>query len=75
MEFVNEIRRAETINMVENEIVKLERIIKPIVFKLNNMPKEERLTTIGTLLYELLLLTNMTPIEKLGTLEAIKRRI
>lgn len=73
MEFVNEIRRAETTNAVESKLVWYEQKQKEIIDILNTIPKKERLMVLTTLVQELLACTNITLIERMGVIEYVKR--
>jgi len=75
MDFVNEIRRAETTNAVESKLVWYEQKLIPILDKLNTAPKRERLMILTSLIQELLACTNTTPIEKLGIIEYVKGKL
>ena len=75
MDFVNEIRRAETTNMVESKLVWYEQKQKVIINKLNTLPKREKLMILISLIHELIACTNMTRIERLGVIEYVKRNL
>jgi len=75
MNFVNEIRRAETTNTIEKKLVWYEQKLTEIVKRLNSTPKEERVMILGVIVQELLLCTKMKPLERLGLIEHIKKSI
>lgn len=73
MEFVNEIRRAETTSTAGREFVWYEQKLAEIIIRLNSMPKDMRIMIVGALLYELLACTNIKTLERSGLLEETKK--